>query len=125
MSTEAYIPIAIRTNSHDITKFDTESGGDVSSQVLVALFVTVYGRKSGMVAAMGWGWVRTVFGDIVEVVPSDDDGAGHLGRHDLAGQNTATDGDVAGEGALLVCPEVNHSSPMKTNELYAHQCRCR
>lgn len=39
-----------------------------------------------------------------EVVPADDDGAGHLaGRDDLAGEDATTDGDIAGEGALLVC----------------------
>jgi hypothetical protein len=38
----------------------------------------------------------------VEVVSADDDGVGHLGRVDDAGEDTATDRDVAGEGALLV-----------------------
>ena len=28
---------------------------------------------------------RTVLGDVVEVVAADDEGAGHLGRHDLSG----------------------------------------
>ena len=55
-------------------------GGDV----LVALLVTV------------------VLGDVVEVVTADDQGAVHLGGHDSSGQDTATDGDKAGEGALLV-----------------------
>ena len=46
--------------------------------------------------------IRTVFGDVVEVVPTDDDGTGHLGGNDTAGQDTAADGDVTSEGALLV-----------------------
>lgn len=46
---------------------------------------------------------RTVLGDVVEVVAADDEGAGHLRRDDTAGEDTATDGDLAGEGALLVC----------------------
>lgn len=50
-----------------------------------------------------WGRLRTVLGNIVEVVPSDNDGTGHFGGNDLAGQDTATNGDVAGEGALLIC----------------------
>lgn len=45
---------------------------------------------------------RTVLGDVVEVVPSDDESAGHFGGHNLASQDTATDGHIAGEGALLV-----------------------
>ena len=39
---------------------------------------------------------------VVEVVAADNDGAGHLRRDNTAGEDTATDGDVAGEGALLV-----------------------
>ena len=46
---------------------------------------------------------RTVLGDVVEVVAADDDGAGHLGGDDTAGEDAATDGDIAREGALLVC----------------------
>jgi hypothetical protein len=38
----------------------------------------------------------------VEVLATDDEGVGHLGRVDNTGQDTATDGDIAGEGALLV-----------------------
>ena len=48
-----------------------------------------------------WG-ERTVFGDVVEVVAADNDGARHLGGNDTASEDTATDGDVASEGALLV-----------------------
>ena len=38
----------------------------------------------------------------MEVISSDDECAGHLGRDYTASEDTATDGDVAGEGALLV-----------------------
>lgn len=74
-----------------VTLLNTESGGDVSSQVLVALLVTV------------------VLGDVVEVFTADDDGAVHLGGHNTAGQDTATDGDKTGEGALLVCRDLSVS----------------
>jgi hypothetical protein len=47
--------------------------------------------------------VTGVLGDEVEVLSSDDDGSVHLGGNDGAGQDTATDGDETGEGALLVC----------------------
>ena len=40
----------------------------------------------------------------MEVVAADDDGAGHLGGDDTAGEDAATDGDIAREGALLVYP---------------------
>ena len=46
--------------------------------------------------------VPVVLGDIVEVVPADDDGALHLGRQDDALQDTSADGHVAGEGAFLI-----------------------
>lgn len=39
-----------------------------------------------------------------EVVSSDDDGPGHLSsRDDLAGEDSSSDRDISGEGALLVC----------------------
>jgi hypothetical protein len=38
----------------------------------------------------------------VEVVPSDDDGVGHLGRLHNSGKDSASDRDFTGEGALLV-----------------------
>ena len=57
----------------------------MGSQVLVALLVT--------------GVLR----DVVEVFTADDEGTVHLGGHNGAGQDTATDGNLASEGALLVC----------------------
>lgn len=77
-------------DGNPVTLLNTESGGDVSSQVLVALLVTV------------------VLGDVVEVFAADDDGAVHLGGDNAAGQDTATDGDHTGEGALLVCEIVSN-----------------
>lgn len=71
-------------DGNPVTLLNTESGRDVSSKVLVPLLVTV------------------VLGDVVEVFTADDDGTVHLGRDDTAGQDTATDGDKTGEGALLV-----------------------
>ena len=38
----------------------------------------------------------------MEVVPPDDNRTGHLRRDNTAGQDTATNRDVTGEGALLV-----------------------
>lgn len=71
-------------NGDLVTLRNTECGGDVGSEVLVPLLVT------------------GVLGDVVEVLAADDDGSVHLGRDDGAGQDTAADGDLAGEGALLV-----------------------
>ena len=47
--------------------------------------------------------VTVVLGDVVEVFSPDDQSTVHLGGDDGAGQDTATDRDEAGEGALLVC----------------------
>lgn len=47
--------------------------------------------------------ISSVFGDEVEVLATDDEGSVHLGGDDGSGQDTATDGDETGEGALLVC----------------------
>ena len=46
--------------------------------------------------------VTGVLGDEVQVLAANDDGTVHLGGDDGAGQDTATDGDQTGEGALLV-----------------------
>lgn len=61
----------------------------MSSEVLVALLVTA------------------VLGNVVEVFTADDDGTVHLGRHNTASQDTATDGNLTDEGALLVCRTVS------------------
>ena len=45
---------------------------------------------------------RTVFRNVMKVVPSDDDCTGHFCRHDFASQNTTTDRDVASKWTLLV-----------------------
>lgn len=77
----------------------------MSGQIFVSLLVTVYRTKLGMengLKIVACGWIRTVLGDVVEIVPSDDDGTGHFGGNDLAGQDTPTNRDVTSEGALLV-----------------------
>lgn len=71
-------------NNNNITLLDTESWGQVSSNVLVSLLVSV------------------VFRDEVEVVSSDDDGSVHLGRNNGTGQNLTSDGNVTDERTLLV-----------------------
>lgn len=47
--------------------------------------------------------VTGVLGDEVEVLAANDQSTVHLGGDDGAGEDTATDGDEASEGALLVC----------------------
>jgi hypothetical protein len=69
-----------------------KSRGAVSRNVGVALLETV------------------VFADVVEIVTTDDDSALHLGRDNSSTQNTATDGNIAGEGALLVNVGASRSS---------------
>lgn len=72
-------------NGDGVANLDTESGRNVGGNVLVTLLVT------------------RVLGDEVEVLSADDDGTGHLGRDNLAGEDTATDGNETSPGALLVC----------------------
>ena len=43
-----------------------------------------------------------VFLDVVQVIPADNSGPVHLQLGDDSGQDTATNGDLAGEGTLLV-----------------------
>lgn len=46
--------------------------------------------------------VTRVLGDEVKVLSADDEGTVHLGGNNGTSQDTATDGDETGEGALLV-----------------------
>jgi hypothetical protein len=71
-------------NGNLVTLLNTESGGNVGGEVLVALLVT------------------RVLGDEVKVLSSDNQSSVHLGGNDGAGQDTATNGDETGERALLV-----------------------
>lgn len=54
--------------------------------------------------------ILTVFGNIMEVVPADDNRSVHFGRHNLPSQNTATDRNVSGEGAFLIFEVVSLSA---------------
>jgi len=45
---------------------------------------------------------RTVFGNVVKVIPTNDNRSVHFGGHDFAGEDAATNRDVASEGAFLV-----------------------
>ena len=68
-----------------VTLLDTESRGNVCGEILVALLVSGVLRNE------------------VEIFPSDNESAVHLGGDDGAGEDTAADGDETSEGALLVC----------------------
>ncbi len=72
------------SNGDDISVLDREGRTAVGSDVLVSLFET------------------TVLSDVVKVVSSDNEGSLHLCGDDLSLENTSSDGDVSGEGALLV-----------------------
>jgi len=73
------------TDCDDVALLNTEGWGDVGSQVAVSLLV------SG------------VLGNEVKVLSSDDNGSVHLGRDDLAGQDSSSDGDHTSEWTFLVC----------------------
>lgn len=75
---------AALTDSDNITILDGECRRAVGCDVLVPLLVSA------------------VLDDVVKVIPSDNDGVLHLGGDDHTIQNSSTDGNVAGEGALLV-----------------------
>jgi len=75
---------AALADGDDITLLHLEARRHVGGEHLVALLETV------------------VLADVVQVVATHGDRALHLGGHDDATQNAATDVDVAGERALLV-----------------------
>ena len=68
--------------------------------------VTDLGSAEGR-AAVSWEVVMSllepvVLLDVVEVISSQDDGSGHLGGENDTLEDTAADGHVGGEGALVV-----------------------
>lgn len=81
-----------RTSHNNVTNLNTEGGRDVHRKVLVTALVAVVLRH------------------VVQVLPADDHGAGHLGRDNLAAQQTPTDRDETSPGALLVCNSVSTRS---------------
>jgi hypothetical protein len=72
------------SNDSNVTNLHPKGRRTVNCNVPVPLFVSV------------------VLGDIVEVIPSDNNGPVHLGGDDNALQDLAPDGDPAGEWALLI-----------------------
>ena len=46
--------------------------------------------------------VSVVFGNVVKVISSDDDGSGHFGGDDDSLKDLSTNADVAGEGTFLI-----------------------
>lgn len=72
------------TNGNDVTFRNSESWGNVSSQVLVSFFVSV------------------VFWNVMQVVSSDDNRSVHLSRNNSTGQNSTSDGDFTSEWTFLV-----------------------
>ena len=86
-------------------------------KVLVTLLVTVYRHEQFRVriaALMIGAMRRTVFRDVVEVVPADDNRTRHLGGDDTASEDAAADGDLTGEGALLI---YTASSPFEAERI--------
>lgn len=72
------------TGSNVVTFLDSEGWGDVSSKVLMSLFVSV------------------IFRNIVQVVSSDNDGSVHLGGDNSTRQDLTTDRDSTNEWTFLV-----------------------
>ena len=72
------------TDHNDITFLNCESWWTVNWDISVSLFVSV------------------VLGNVVEVISSDDYGSLHLGGNADTLQDSASDGNVAGEGAFLI-----------------------
>ena len=72
------------SNQSNVTDLNVEGGRTVDGDVFVSFFISV------------------VFGDIVKVISSDDDGSLHFVADDDSLENLASDGDSAGEGAFLI-----------------------
>jgi len=71
-------------NGHNVTGFNTEARGAVGGNVLVSLLISA------------------IFPDKVEVVSANDNRALHFSGSNHPSENTSTDRNVSGEGALLI-----------------------
>jgi hypothetical protein len=47
--------------------------------------------------------LRTVFGDVMQVVAADNNSASHLGGDNTPGEDPSTDGNLTGEWTLFIC----------------------
>ena len=72
------------TDNNDVTFLDSESWWAVDWDVSVSFFVSI------------------VFGNVMKVISSDDDGSLHFGWDADTLEDSSSDGDVAGEGAFLI-----------------------
>ena len=72
------------SNGDNISLLDGKGRRAVGRNVLVTLFET------------------TVLLDVVQVIPSDNNGVLHLGRNNLSVEDASSDGNISGKGALLV-----------------------
>lgn len=80
------------TNGNNVTFLDSESWRNVSSKVLVSLFVSV------------------VLWNVVQVFSSDDDSSVHLGRNNSTRQDLTSNRDSTNEWTLLVNVSTFNSS---------------
>jgi len=72
-------------DSDDVSDLGSgESGGEMSGEVVMSLLESV------------------VLLDVMEVISSEDDGSVHLGGQDDSLEDSSSNRDVGGEGALLV-----------------------
>ncbi len=72
------------SNRHDVTLLHGEAGATMRMNVLMTLLET------------------TVLGNVVKVIPTNDNRALHLGGDDKSLQNFPADRNIAGEGTFLI-----------------------
>jgi hypothetical protein len=72
------------SNSDEITDINTESRRAVRIQVLVTTLISV------------------VFRDVMQIISSEDDGAGHFGADDRAAQDPSSDAHITRKWAFMV-----------------------
>ena len=72
------------SNQSNVTDLNVEGGRTVDGDVFVSFFISV------------------VFGDIVKVISSDDDGSLHFGADDNSLEDLSSDGDSTSEGTFFI-----------------------
>ena len=72
------------SDRNNISLLDGKCGRAVGGNVLVTLFET------------------TVLGNVMQIIPSNNNGSLHFRRYDLSGEDTSSNGNITGKGAFSV-----------------------
>jgi hypothetical protein len=81
---------------------DTETRGGTRASILVLVFMAICRSGFSNDSTYQMKALLTVFGNVVQVVSSNDDCSHHLRAHGFPRQDTSTNANIASKGVLFV-----------------------